>query len=335
MREFYTTEEATSKGFLFVSYSHDDQEITREWVDFLIDNGVRVWWDKAFLGGDDWETIAKDLLSHQNCYGILFFGSKKSIASPNVAKEWRTASTTKKCRTEGGFYPQIIMIDDGTGIDYKYLTNYVKKNDDLFTDDDFDDFRSLFGQKDHIYYLADKVSDKETLLHTLKERVPDVMDEYGIIQDKLADISNSAKDTIFKLGTYGAGERPLLWRQISVDNNQTTLLCQDVLTDDFGGQHLTDWLETFTQSAFSSEEQTALQGNVKLLSLCETENISKEILSSSKIWWLADCDGNLQSVVREDGTVYGHGYNNKLYQKGVRPAITLDSLVLYSLVKNK
>jgi len=335
MRDFYTTEEATKEAFLFVSYSHNDQEIVKEWVDFLIDQGVRVWWDKAFLGGDDWETIAQDLLSHENCSGILFFASENAIQSSNVAKEWRTAAKTKENRAEGVFYPQIIMIDNGNGIDYKFLTNYVKKTEELFSDDDYDDFRSLFGKKDHIYYVADKTTDKEALLYTIKKIAPHAMDEYGIIQDKLADISNSVKDTIFKLGTYGTGERPLLWRQISVSDNETTLLCQDVLTDDFGGQKATEWLESFTESAFSLDEQSALQGKIRLLTVNEAENISDEALSASKIWWLADCEGNLQSVVREDGTVYKGGYNNKLYQKGIRPVITLDSIELYSIVKNK
>lgn len=336
MREFFTTSEATQDKFLFISYSHDDQETVKAWADYLIDQGVRVWWDKAFQGGDDWETIAKQLLSHDNCSGILFFCSKSAIASPNVAKEWRTAARTKEDRDDGSYYPQIIMVSDDPAFDYKYLTNFVKKNEDLFSDEDYDDFRSLFGKKDHLYYSAANASDKDTLLQTIKKRVPDTVDEHAIIRDKLADISNLDKEVILKLGTYGPDKKPLLWHQIHQEGDTATLLCQKVLSEGFGGRQLEDWLKKdFLREAFSGEERSALQGHIRLLTAEEAAALSQEELASDIIWWLAEQDGNLQSVVREDGTVYLSGYNNRLYQKGIRPAITMDITALYGIMKNK
>lgn len=333
MRNFYSTEEAIKDGFLFVSYSHDDRERVKNWVEFLIDNGVRVWWDKAFLGGDDWETIAESMLAHENCRGILFFCSKSAIRSLNVAKEWRKAAETKENRTDDSFYPQIIMVDDDPEINYKYLTNFVKKTEELFSDDDYDDFRSLFGKKDHLFYSAHKEDDKSALLETIKERASEAMDEYGFILDKLADISNAEKNIVLKLGSYGIDKHPVLWRQIGSNNNETTLLCQSVLEEGFGGRELDEWLNSFVRTAFSNEEQNALCGKIRLLTIDETSLISQDVLAADKIWWLTECEGNLQAVVREDGTVYKGGYNNKLYKKGIRPAITIDSIELYNLIK--
>ena len=333
MREFYTTEQATQDSFLFVSYSHDDQETVKKWADYLFDQGVRIWWDKAFMGGDDWETIAKQLLSHDNCRGILFFAGKSAIESPNVAKEWRTAAKTKEERPEGSFYAQIIMTDDDPLVDYKYLTNFVKKTEELFSDEDYDDFRSLFGKKDHLYYSAGNKTDKEALLQTIKTRVPQAVDETAIIRDKLADISNLDKELVLKLGTYEEDGKPLLWSQIRQEEDQATLLCRQVLTEELGGKTANEWLQQFVKQAFTTEEQQALQGKIRLLTKEEAQTVEQETLAAGKLWWISDCDGNLQSVIREDGTVYSHGYNNKLYKKGIRPVITLDIATLYSLAK--
>lgn len=333
MREFYTTSEATQDSFLFVSYSHNDQEFVKGWADYLINQGVRIWWDKAFLGGDDWETIAKSLLSHENCCGILFFCSPSAIQSQNVAKEWRTAAQTKQNRTDGRFYSQIIIVPDDPSFDYKYLLNYVKKTEEMFSDDDYDDFRSLFGKKDHLYYSNSKQTDKHALLQTIKTRVPQAVDENAVILDKLADISNLDKEVRLKLGTYGTQQKPILWRQIRQEGNTATLLCQEILEEELGGRQSTAWLEAFIRQAFPTEEQEFLQGNIRLLTSEEALAISPKELAADKLWWLAECDGNLQSVVREDGTIYQSGYNNKLYKKGIRPVITMDITKLYSLVK--
>lgn len=332
MREFFTTAEATQNPFLFISYSHDDQDTVKAWADYLIDRGVRVWWDKAFRGGDDWETIAMKLLSHENCCGILFFCSQSAIESNNVAKEWRTAAKTKESREEGAFYPQIIMTTDDPAFDYKYLTNFVKKTETLFSDEDYDDFRSLFGKKDHLYYSAARESDKEALLQNIKSLKPEAVDEHEIIREKLADLSSQEKDVVLKLGFFGPNGKPLMWRQVSQQDNTATLLCQQLLGEELGGQPLHDWLQSFLQQNFSAQEQEAIQGNLRTLTLTEAATVPQEHLAAENVWWLADCDGHLQSVVREDGTIYSGGYHNKLYKKGVRPVITMDITELYALM---
>ena len=172
----------------------------------------------------------------------------------------------------------------------------------------------------------------DALLQTIKARVPQTVDEHEIIRDKLADLSSLDKEVVLKLGTVGANHKPILWRQIHQENNEATLLCQEILGEESGGQPLNAWLKNFVRENFSQEEQDALQGNLRVLTREEAAEVPRELLAADKIWWLADCDGHLQSVVREDGTVYQSGYNNKLYKKGVRPVITMDITALYALV---
>ncbi len=335
MREFYTTAEATENGFLFISYSSDDKDTVKAWADYLIDKGVRVWWDRAFKGGDDWETTAKTLLSHENCCGILFFASKSAIASKNVAKEWRTAAKTKEGRSENGFYAQIIMVEDAPALDYKYLTNYVKKTEELFSDDDYDDFRSLFGKKDHLYYCASRESDMEALHANIKNRASDAVNEEERNMDRWDDLAGKGNEVTVKLGTYGANHKPLVWQQIRQENTQVTMMCREILSQTLGGQPLKDWFRDFLRQNFSQEEQEVLQGKLRLLTLDEAAEVPQALLAADQIWWLADCDGHLQSVVREDGTVYQSGYNNKRYEKGIRPVFKMDISELFPLMDNK
>lgn len=330
MQKFHKTAEAIKDKFLFISYSHDDQKVVEAWAEYLFDQGVRIWWDKAFSGGDDWETDTTELLSHENCSGILFFASKSAIESLNVAKEWRTAAKTKESRSDDGFYPQIIMANDEENLDYHFLTSFVKKNDDLFSDDDYDDFRSLFGKKDHLFYSAGKESDMQKLLDTIKERVPNAVDKHAIVRDKLADLSHLDKEIIIKLGNYDG--KPITWHKIFDEDTESTLLSQDVLDDIHGGQALSDWLKSFINSAFPENVREVLRENIRLLTSDEAEKLPEEELASGRIWWLAESSGHLQAVVREDGTVYKNGYNNKIYKKGIRPVITMDSVALFEIL---
>ena len=333
MQKVLSVEEAMQDSFLFVSYSHDEQETVASWVEYLRSKGVRAWWDKAFQGGDDWQTLAEKLLNHENCCGILFFASKSAIASENVAKEWRAAANAKKQRTDGSFYAQIIMATDDAEVDYKYLTRFVKKNDEVFSDEDFDDFRALFGEKDHLYYCAGKEADKDTLLKTVKARVPGTVDEYELVRDKLTGRSDMDPHGAWKLGKYGDGRKALSWSVIRQEDKEVTLLCQEILTEDFGGRQTEDRLRQLVQEAFTADEQDALQIKIRLLTREEAETVTREALAAGKLWWLADCDGNLQAVVREDGTVYANGYNNKRYAKGIRPVITVDAVGLCNITK--
>ena len=326
MRGGITTEEATRDRFLFLSYCHKDAAVMKPWVDFLTNQGVRVWWDRAFQGGDDWLTIAKELLSHDNCCGFLFFASPDAISSMNTAEEWRTASKTKQRRADGSFYAQIVMATDDPSFNYKSLTDFVKKTEDQFSDEDFDDFRALFGQRDHIYYSAHNEEDKAKLLKTIKERAPQAVDEHQLAREKLSDVSSKVK-----LGTYGADRRPLFWECLRENGDEVVLLCDEILAEDFGGQHLKDWLQDFVQTAFSAEEQQLLPNGVRLLTVAEAEGL-ETVLTTGRVWWLADCDGNLQAVVREDGTVYTSGYNNRRCQKGIRPVITPDNVTLCKIL---
>ncbi len=330
MQKFYKTAEVIKDKFLFISYSHDDQQAVEAWAEYLFDQGVRIWWDKAFKGGDDWETDTTDLLSHENCSGILFFASKSAIKSLNVAKEWRTAAKTKESRGDDSFYPQIIMAKDGENLDYHYLKSFVKKNDDLFSDDDYDDFRNLFGKKDPLFYSAGKESDMQKLLDTIKERVPNAVDEHAIVRDKLANLSHLDKEIILKLGNYNG--KPITWHKIFDEGTESTLLCQDVLDDINGGQALSDWLKNFVNSAFAESDREAIRENIRLLTSNEAEKLPEEELASGRIWWLAESSGHLQAVVREDGTIYKNGYNNKIYTKGIRPVITMDSVALFGIL---
>lgn len=81
------------KQFLFVSYSHLDEEV-KTIIDGLIRNKCRVWFDSGLMAGEDWkETINNKLLASNY---FLFFISSNFIASEYCLKELELALSKGK-----------------------------------------------------------------------------------------------------------------------------------------------------------------------------------------------------------------------------------------------
>ena len=78
-----------SRPFCFVSYSSEDREYVFSVVDALIEDGFNIWIDRELINhiGTEWYTIAHGALLNKNCKCILWFVSRNSIASGNVADE--------------------------------------------------------------------------------------------------------------------------------------------------------------------------------------------------------------------------------------------------------
>lgn len=87
MPEYYSESEIIQGKFIIASYKHEDSQVVLNTVNYLIDQGVRLWFDEDLQCGDDWDEKVKKLINHENCLGIIFFNSKDSFASDAVEKE--------------------------------------------------------------------------------------------------------------------------------------------------------------------------------------------------------------------------------------------------------
>lgn len=70
--------------FVFISYSHRDApQVVADLVQ-LKHCGVRLWYDRSILNGEDWDEKALSILEKPNCAGVFVYISHNSAVSENV-----------------------------------------------------------------------------------------------------------------------------------------------------------------------------------------------------------------------------------------------------------
>lgn len=82
------------KPYLFVSYSHADEERVFPLIGAIQQAGYRVWMDRGIEVGTEWSNNIADRLRH--CGAVIFFVSKNSIESENCLDEIACAKSHKK-----------------------------------------------------------------------------------------------------------------------------------------------------------------------------------------------------------------------------------------------
>ena len=71
--------------FVFVSYSHRDEEIVYREIRWLQDQGVNVWYDTHIQAGSEWSDALANAIA--GCSRFVFFITPNSVASENCRRE--------------------------------------------------------------------------------------------------------------------------------------------------------------------------------------------------------------------------------------------------------
>ncbi len=79
--EAYTGE----SGYFFVSYAHRDSDWVYKQLEWLNNQGIKIWYDEGIEPGSDWLHALADTIDR--CQGMLFFATPNSVESSNVANE--------------------------------------------------------------------------------------------------------------------------------------------------------------------------------------------------------------------------------------------------------
>lgn len=82
------------KPYLFISYSHADEERVFPLIGAFQKAGYRVWMDRGIEVGTEWSNNIADRLCH--CGAVIFFVSKNSVESENCLDEIACAKSHKK-----------------------------------------------------------------------------------------------------------------------------------------------------------------------------------------------------------------------------------------------
>ncbi len=80
--------------YLFVSYSHKDEEVVLSLIEYLQSMGIRIWYDKGIDAGTEWPEVIANHLEKASAFLALL--SSQSLLSHNCRKEFNYAVMSDK-----------------------------------------------------------------------------------------------------------------------------------------------------------------------------------------------------------------------------------------------
>lgn len=344
MPEYFTEETVITDKFLFISYSHEEKAQVHETVQWLIESGVRLWYDADLHNGDIWVEKAKKMLSHDNCVGAVFFNSMNAFMSDPVAEERSICLQKKEAWEKAGkrFHTFVVNMGKPSTLRLvKQVLDNLPDNDKFlsqaFTTGQLDVILRLFPDTRIYAFLdpEDPRSFRAGFLADLEEAAPEVVKKADRALENIKKRADGA-GVIFKLGKHSVGgqQTALEWQLLDHKDAQCQFLLRQVL-DPRPGSGLTQWLNgEFKTEAFTPQEQAYLLGDIRLLSKAEALEKASGTMETGCGWWLSDVNGALQKMVRENGGIYDKGSNNIRTSWGVRPVITVDMQTVETLTSH-
>lgn len=335
MIDHYTEEQLKERDFLFVSYSHKEEELVHKSVNHLLNEGVQIWYDVDIHGGDDWRDVAERVLKSPHCVGVIFFNSIHSFLSDQVADErrWYKQKQQDLAKSEKKFPIFFVNIGKPSTMRLiKQIFDNLPDNDEeifkRFRTEKLVDILDLFKDST-IYRYADPDNPEaflSKLYNDISSRMSQAIDKGCVVLDKIEDIVGKEKIWFLNFGKWNLnGESVnIKWRFLRHEQNNGIFLSENILFESFGGESLQKRLNNhFIKTIFSENQLNLLSQPLRLLSTAEISSLPESVMVRNYDWWLSDVRGNLQTIVRDDGSVYSYGYNNKNNECGVRPVLVL------------
>ena len=334
----YTEEELKGRKHLFVSYSHADGAIVQNAIDYLINEGVQIWYDIDLHNGENWIERARGVLTNENCIGVIFFNSKDSFISNAVDTEREIVLAKQAEWAKEGKSFVVYSVHVGSSS----TMQLVKRALDSLPDDEkiientlgtpkLARIVQLFPQE-MLYAGSEDYLSK--LYSDINKGTKDAIDKNYValdsVQEYIAEKGNS--NITLKLGCWQG--TPLVWHLFRCEDDDWFFLLDSILCKRVGGKPLIEWLNNeFMVTAFTQDERAVMEKPLRLLTLAEAQQTEFEYLAKDDQWWLADTNGMLQLTVRVNGTIYMNGHHNANNEKGVRPVLALKREPAQKLIK--
>lgn len=326
MPVFFSAEEVVKAPFLFISYSHKNKPLVEDMARYLLDQGVRLWYDVDLVTGDDWNERVISLITHQNCNGVIFVCSPAAYVSANIHRE-REAALEAQAQRGTGKYPLFVVnvcdsADEGSYMRILKTTFEGLQADTLDIVFPIKHFRTLMQiiGKDPICQKTADAFWKDQLLSDIDRVVKQVVDKGGVALEQMQKVAGYS-GLVITLGNY---DGPLKWQLLGKEGENGLFLLQSPLPETYGTQ-IETWLNgDFLRSAFSEAEAAELVEPIRLLTKAEFTTYATEIPRADTAWWLRDCVRARQSFVRDDGSLSATGALNQQFKRGIRPVITLN-----------
>ena len=358
MKDYYTREELVGNEFLFISYKHDAVDKTVDCVlDYLYEQGVRFWCDIDLGPGQVWTDVAKGLILHENCVGVIFFNSVDSFLSEPVHKERGFAlEKLERCKKSGNPF-MIFPVNMGYPSVLELIRAVFENNRDKvylqrnFSVECIHNITKLFPS-DIIYCYADPENSEGYLqsLYTMIEKsLPKTINKsvqqlkqiekaiskegnqkvtFGMCKDKPSDAVPPAlleKDGPVHLrsGSYIVQNgraftvKKLAWRLLYCKNDCYVLASESVIAVRPGGKG--EDLKKWLMEAFMPYAFTEEeQQKLKELRLLNAEDV-REVTGSEKLAFAPDGDNP-----------EGHWWMDAMAQGALQKVVKKDGKVLES-----
>jgi len=291
---FFTKEEVVKGDFLFVSYKREDRDVVFPCIELLLEEGIRLWYDKDLSAGQIWTEVAEELIRHENCRGAIFFNSVESFKSdPVFLERGHALSRMEKKSSASPFFvipvnigqPSTLLILQET---FRTLPNNARDIEREFPLKYISSICNLF-RSETIYVFADPQNPEEArtqLYENVVRTFPTVVDKDTLRMKQLNKSASEAAVSVslgvrkskpaeglpsyllsknqrseFRGSVYlirdGRGYRtePLSWRPVFFKDDEVYLLCEQTVDQRGGGKALNEWLKTeFLATAFSPQE---------------------------------------------------------------------------------
>ena len=338
MAKVFTAEAVTEEPFLFVSYSHENKSLTAQMATYLLDEGVRLWYDKDLAAGDPWPEIVEKLITHTNCRGIIFVCSPDAYLSKNVHKERKLALDIQKARGADKYpFFFVNVCDDIASGAYMNLLKATFDRESqqtiakTFPIETLHTLISMIGLDPLCIMTAQEDWCSHLLNDGIRRRAADTVDKGHVALENLQQAAGFGNVSVV-LGNYNG---PLEWQLISREEDCGVFLLNRLLTNAYG-EGLEQWLnQTFRPGAFTEEESQLIQGTLRLLTIQEAKQLTESVLRADNPWWLQDCTGSRQAEVKAEGIVSALRQINHRFQRGVRPVLVLKLEDVNCLINKK
>lgn len=327
MNSLYTKEEVVQEPFLFVSYKHEDNAVVTEVIDFLYNQGVRLWYDADLVIGDKWPEVAEGLIKHDNCRGIIFFNSHNSFLSEPIYQERNFAlEKAELCKKKGQPFlifpvnigqPSTMLLLKSV---FASLPGNDREMEKIFPLKFLKGISMLFSS-DTIYCYADPENSdeyKNRLVSNIKKALPSVIDNNALSEREMEKSLGGARATVslgicrsnpaenlpeyflskdqrfdyqgstFLVNSGVAYEtKKISWRPIYFADDHVVLLSECIVDMRNGGDLLKSWLNDAFLQQSFNEVERSEILNVRLLN---ESDISK--LQSPDLLVFSDSDSH-------------------------------------------
>lgn len=273
-------------NYLFISYSHCNQDEVYKVLDYLYANHVNYWYDSGLDLADKWDEVVKVIIDNPHCVGVIAFLSKDYIVSNACKKEYDEIKVLKKDLVIPA------LLDEGNSI--KELYGSVPNESIKISNQE-----ETFLFKDNVIFFNCKKDSPDKIIECLKNKTKGVLNnKEGFVQTLLEKklVQEIDGSFIFKFGCFPQGNaisiynrtakneiyidefdekyygckmngkyypfEPIQWRILDVDDEYIYLVTHECLISSSGTkENINEKINKFYLWAFSEEDKINLDIN--------------------------------------------------------------------------